>query len=62
VASAYRFYVIGDDYRILANEVETFAADADAIGHGTSYLATVASATAVEIWERARLVHRIERS
>ncbi len=45
MTSAYRFYVIGDDYRILANEVGTFAADADAIGHGTSYLATVAAWT-----------------
>lgn len=57
---AYRFYVIGDDNRILANELVTFSDDAAARRECETLLARTAGATAVEAWERARLVHRIE--
>ena len=58
--TAYRFYIIGDDNRILANELLTFADDASAHGQCATLLAKTAGAKAVEVWERARLVHRIE--
>ena len=60
MSTAYRFYVIGAEYRILANELATFASDADAIRRGQELLAATSGATAVETWERARLVHRAE--
>jgi hypothetical protein len=62
VAIAYRFYVIGDHDRILANELETFAADGDAVDHAAAFFAKVSDAKAVEIWDRARLINRIERN
>jgi hypothetical protein len=62
VAVAYRFYVIGDHDKILANELGTFAADGEALDHATEFFAKVADAKAVEIWDRARLINRIERN
>ena len=58
--AAYRFYVIGDDNRILANELLTFADDAAAHRQCAALLAKTTGARAVEAWEHARLVHRIE--
>jgi hypothetical protein len=60
MSTAYRFYVIGDGDRILANELLTFADDASAHRQCQTLLTTTAGAKAVEAWERARLVHRIE--
>ncbi|HTP82145.1 MAG TPA: hypothetical protein VMQ11_04330 [Alphaproteobacteria bacterium] len=57
---AYRFYVMGDGDRILANELMSFADDTAAHGQGETLLASTAGAKAVEVWERARLVHRVE--
>ena len=57
---AYRFYVIGDGDRILANELRSFADDAAAHSQCQSLLTKTAGAKAVEVWERARLVHRAE--
>lgn len=62
MAVAYRFYVIGDQDRILANELGTFAADGEAVVHAAEFFAKVAAAKAVEIWDRARLINRIERN
>ncbi len=56
----YRFYVIGAENRILGNELGTFASDADAMRRGEELLAGTSGAVAVETWERARLVHRVE--
>ena len=61
LTSMYRFYVIGDHDRILVNEVGTFDTDGEAIAHGSAFLTTIAGAKVVEIWERARLVHRVDR-
>ena len=57
---AYRFYVIGDDNRILSNELLIFADDAEAHRQCQTMLGKTAGARAVEVWERARLVHRAE--
>ena len=57
---AYRFYVIGDDNRILANEIVTFSDDASARRECEARLVNTSGARAVEAWERARLVHRVE--
>lgn len=57
---AYRFYVMGDGDRILANELMSFADDAAAHGQCQTLLAKTAGAKAVEAWERARFVHRVE--
>ena len=60
MSTAYRFYVIGDDNRVLANELLTFGDDAAAHRQCAALLEKTAGARAVEVWERARLVHRIE--
>jgi len=57
---AYRFYVMGDGDRILSNELMSFVDDAAAHSQGQSLLAKTTGAKAVEVWERARLVHRVE--
>jgi len=57
---AYRFYVIGDGDRILANELMSFADDAAAHRQCETLLTRTTGARAVEVWERARLVHRAE--
>jgi len=57
---AYRFYVMGDGDRILANELLSFADDAAAHSQGQTLLSKTVGAKAVEVWERARLVHRVE--
>jgi hypothetical protein len=58
--TAYRFYVMGDGDRILANELMSFADDAAAHSQGRVLLAKTMGAKAVEVWERARLVDRVE--
>lgn len=55
---AYRFYVIGDGDRVLANEMAMLVDDAAARQQCEALLAKTADARAVEVWERARLVHR----
>ena len=60
VATAYRFYVIGEGDKILVNELGTFTNDADAMQRGQTLLTGTSGAKAVETWERARLVHRAE--
>jgi hypothetical protein len=57
---AYRFYVIGEGDRILVNELLSFADDAATHGPCQTLLTKTAGAKAVEVWERARLVHRVE--
>ncbi|HTY68894.1 MAG TPA: hypothetical protein VMH36_19735 [Alphaproteobacteria bacterium] len=57
---AYRFYVMGDGDRILANELMSFADDTAAHSRGKALLAKTTGAKAVEVWERARLVDRLE--
>lgn len=60
MSTAYRFYVIGDGDRILANELATLADDAAARRQCDALLAGTEGARAVEAWERTRLVHRRE--
>lgn len=60
VSLAYRFYIIGDENRILANELVTFVDDAAARRECEVLLARTSGAKAVEAWERARFVHRVE--
>ena len=60
MSTAYRFYIIGDENRILANELGSFASDAEAIRRCQQLLTSTGGARAVETWERARLVHRAE--
>jgi hypothetical protein len=60
VSFAYRFYVMGEDNRILANEIVTFSDDAAARRECEALLAKTSGARAVEAWERARFVHRVE--
>ncbi len=57
---AYRFYVIGDGDRILSNELLSFADDAAAHRQCEALLTRTAGAKAVEVWERARFVHRVD--
>lgn len=60
MSTAYRFYVIGSENRILGNELAMFENDAEAIRRGQELLVVTSGAKAVETWERARLVDRSE--
>ncbi len=60
VSTAYRFYIIGDGDRVLANELGTFADDVAVRRECEALLAKTPGAKAVEAWDRARLVHRHE--